>query len=119
MYMADWNEVAVLSAKHAHENHFESRRGFWDFSDMPGVHVIFNNNPYAKDSNYLDKETDKIREAMQALGIVELGHATYPPDGADAGYTYAMVIRASEEGRKKIVAAIDRIAQGSWQELTS
>ena len=93
---AGWKAFASLTAKDASENHFPSRRGVWYFDDLD-VLVLYNNNPYEKFPTLRDEETAEFRRRLAAEGIKELAYATYPVGGESDGYTYAMVIDASQD----------------------
>jgi transcriptional regulator with XRE-family HTH domain len=96
MTAAEWKAFAHGAAKDAHENHFPSRRGVWHFEDLD-VLVLYNNNPYAKFPTIRDEETAEFRRRLAAEGIKELAYSTYPVGGESDGYTYAMVIDASQD----------------------
>jgi hypothetical protein len=100
----NWAKLARACAKDAHENYFPSRRGIWYFADVDKL-CIYNNNPYAGHPQLRDEETAAIREWLAAKGIRELAYATYP----DAGYTYAIIIDASEDMEDEIVEGCEEI----------
>jgi transcriptional regulator with XRE-family HTH domain len=99
---AEWKEFASLTARDSYENHFPSRRGVWYFEDLD-VLVLYNNNPYANFPTLRDEETAEFRRRLVAESIKELAYTTYPVGGQSDGYTYAMVIDASQD-REKWVA---------------
>jgi transcriptional regulator with XRE-family HTH domain len=90
-------EFAFKCAWDACENHFPSRRGVWIFEDE-GILCLFNNNPYAHMPTRRDEELAEFRRRMKVEGIQEVAYATYPPEGEeDAGYTYALLIKAGAD----------------------
>src|SRR5262245_27441964 len=90
--------MAEVFARDAGENCFGSRRGVWELTDVPGVVVLYNNNPYAAGKWLREDETQRIRERLVALGCEVLAYAEYPPPGEeDAGYTYAMIVRGDDD----------------------
>jgi hypothetical protein len=110
---------AEMCAWDAHENHFPHRRGIWD-TELENVIVLYNNNPYAKGQHYRDEETDRIRERLAVEGMEELAYATYPPEGKEqAGYTYAMVIQATEEQRRVLEEIVYDAVRKSFELLTA
>jgi hypothetical protein len=98
--------LALLAAADAHGNHFEKSRGVWAAEDIPSTVVLFNNTPYAADPAARERETARIRARLRAEGIKELAYATYPPEGEGAGHTYAMVLRADEGQRERLVQLV-------------
>ena len=122
IYKAGWPHFAAACARDAHDNHFPSRRGIWQFTGLP-VLVIYNNNPYAKHPTLRDEEVTKFRGELALAGIKELGYGTYPgeddPDG-QPGYTFAMVIEAGGDVAARenwCVTVLGRITRESFPEL--
>ena len=115
--MRNWKTLASALAIDAYENHFSSRRGVWFLEDV-GVLCLFNNNPYAADPGMRDKETAKFRAAMEGAGIEELAYATYPREGEDAGYTYAMILDADRDKTKFVSDMMAKIVKESLVEMT-
>jgi hypothetical protein len=111
---------AEACAWDAHENHFPTRRGIWFITNMENVVVLYNNNPYAKGRHYRDEETDRIRERLAVEGMEEVAYVTYPPEGEEqAGYTYAMVIRATEEQQRVLEQIVYDAVRESFELLAA
>ena len=94
---AFWQLCVLDCARHANEEIFSSRRGTYPFivdddEDGESVLCIYNNNPYAVNATLRDDETNRFREWLRSERITELGYATYPEDGEDAGYSFAMFV---------------------------
>jgi hypothetical protein len=107
-----WTAIAQCCAGDAHENHFESRRGIWHIQDLD-VLCLYNNHPYGENFSGRDKATDLFRVWLKQQGIDELAYATYPKEGADAGYTYAMLIKAGADRQQEIADVLTAIFVGS------
>jgi hypothetical protein len=104
--ISELQRLAFDSAKDAHENYFSSRRGIWLFEDN-GIVCVYNNNPYADDAKRRDRETAAFRARMKAARIREVAYATYPPAGKeDAGYTYALLLKADDSKLSFIAEAL-------------
>jgi len=113
---------ASICAADASENHFESRRGIypmtlWDSVSFGGVLCIYNNNPYSAGSHFREEETARIRAWLHEQKIEELGYATYPPDGEEAGYTYAMLIRADQDKQDAIKRELEKITCETFRRI--
>jgi transcriptional regulator with XRE-family HTH domain len=107
-----WHDLARFWAEEAGENHFPSRRGVW-FLDKLGVLCVYNNHPYAAYPTLRDQETEEFRAWLKQKRIKELGYATYPESGQDAGYTYAMLLDAGEDRQQEVVDALQEIIMKS------
>jgi transcriptional regulator with XRE-family HTH domain len=117
MTKKSWAEFAFKCAFDAHENHFPSRRGVWFIEDLD-VLVLYNNNPYEKYPTRRDEELAEFRRRMKAEGIKELAFATYPPEGKEqAGYTYALVIDASQDRQDWVVQNMGEIIEESFKRM--
>jgi hypothetical protein len=103
-----WKRLALEAAREAHEDNFSSRCGVWGFEDSDTL-VIYNNNPYSDSATRRDTETAAFRAWMKAERMQELAYATYPREGKDAGYSYAMVIRMGGDRQDDVVEALDAI----------
>jgi hypothetical protein len=114
-FEAYWRSRARDLAKLAFEKWFHSRRGVWYEDDE--VLCVYNNNPYANDSKLRDKETAKFRGWLKQNGIKERAYATYPETGEDAGYTYAMLLKVSNDRRQDIVDVLNDIHMESMERL--
>src|SRR5262249_42024328 len=91
---ADWQRLAEASARDAHENSYDTRRGVWHLEDV-GALCFYNNNPYEKYPTLRDEEVAEFRKRLKAASITELAYATYPPPGAEeAGFTFALIVDA-------------------------
>lgn len=113
-----WAQVAFSQAKINHDANFSSRRGIYEIVETPtksgSVLCIYNNNPYTdlKDgqSPKRDLETSRLREFLKQQGIKELAYETYPPrESEESGYTFAMILDATEEDEAPIVREYERI----------
>lgn len=105
---SDWMAFARACAGDAFCSHFSSRRGVWHIADWDAL-VLFNNHPHTS----RDEETAELRRRLAAEGIEELAYATYPEMGPDAGYTYAMILRAGEDRLPWLAEmAVDIFCQG-------
>lgn len=108
-----WHEQARHWAKDAYQAHFPSRRGIF-FVEAQNVLVLYNNNPWARHRELRELETAEFRRSLAAAGIKELAYATYPLEGGkDAGYTYAMILDASEDKIEWVANAMERIVAAS------
>src|SRR5690348_13181214 len=84
-----WSRFARSCARDAHENHFASRRGIWQFEDLP-VLVVYNNNPSVHDPLLGDRELAASRTRLSGEAIAALASATYPVGGLHDGYRFAV-----------------------------
>jgi hypothetical protein len=117
-----WKRFAAACAQDATENHFESRRGVWGFTDLPVV-VIYNNNPYTGSPKLRGEELAKFRAELSRAGIKELGYGTAGGPGDDlGGYTFALVIEAGNDATAReawCVAVWQRIFSESLSKMTN
>ena len=112
-----WRKLAKNAAKVAGENYFSSRRGIWHLADLD-VLCVYNNNPYAADPTLRDKETAQFREWLKQQGIKELAYDVYPEEGEeDAGYTYAMLLDASQDRMQEIQEKLLEIIFASFRRV--
>jgi hypothetical protein len=88
----NWNRLARAAAEDANRNCFSSLRGILEYDDQPDVLALYNNTPYANDSERRPREEALLRQHLAARGIAELGYATFPTRGAEAGHTTAFII---------------------------
>jgi hypothetical protein len=86
-----WQKLAMASARDAHKNNFHSRRGIWYFEDLD-VLCLYNNHPYTAGPVFREKELMELRRRLREAGIRELAYGTWPKQGPDRGYSYAMII---------------------------
>jgi hypothetical protein len=107
---AYWYKLARHEAQVNHDSNFPSRRGIYHFEDLD-VLLVYNNNPWADDPERRERETTAFREVLEKNGIKELAYATYPLTGADAGYSYAMVIDASHDRERFLADAMLEIVR--------
>jgi hypothetical protein len=104
--------VAKDFARDAFENCFESRRGIWSIADVPGAFCLYDNNPFedfgaGMGSANRDRIITELRSFLEENGHQELASATYPEEGDDAGYTFAMIVVGDKEAiRDAWIAAI-------------
>ena len=114
----NWEVVAMGAAKDASENNFSSRRGIYFFEDV-NVLCVYNNHPYGSEpltkQTRRDKETADFRCWLKQQDIKELGYATYPETGEDAGYTYAMLLDAGADRQYEVSKAMEAIVMESWK----
>jgi transcriptional regulator with XRE-family HTH domain len=110
----NYESIALAFARDANENNFSSRRGVLPIEG--GLVCIYNNNPY-NDPQVRERETAQFRRWLRSQGIKELAYATYPPTGEDAGYTYAMILRAEEEAVGPVAKAMNDIVAKSMARL--
>jgi hypothetical protein len=107
-----WELVAKDFAGDACENCFENRRGIWRIVDVPGAFCLYDNNPFedfvtGMGSAKRDRIIYKLRSFLRENGHKELASATYPVEGKDAGYTFAMIVEGDEGAiRDAWIAAI-------------
>jgi len=106
-------KIAKRTAKMAFEEYSSSRRGVWY---VDGIVVVYNNHPYAARFPELrDQETAEFRTRIRETGITELAYAIYPPMGQeDGGYTYAMLLAASEDQMETIRDILQAVIMDSW-----
>jgi len=113
-----WKKMALACAKDAMENNFPSRRGFYEIADTPSesgsVLCLYNNNPWQDFENGTsprrDKETAEFRKFLKSQRINELAYETWPPKGREGpGYTYAMLLDATEEHIYPLKREMERI----------
>lgn len=104
----NWQLFADKAAEDAHRNHFASRRGVWYFEDAD-VLALYNNNPNAA----RDKELAELRRLLAAAGIKVLAFGTYPQDGPDASYTFAMILNASRDREAKVAELMAEAARAA------
>ena len=90
----DWNALARALAMDAHEDNFHVHWGYWDLEDT-GQSCVYNNRG---DSEMRRKHLAEFRRRMEAEGIRELAFASYPEQGEDAGFTFAMILDCGPEG---------------------
>ena len=87
----DFQKMALQCAKQACDDNFESRRGV-DLLEKERLVCVYNNNPYAQFPDHRDKELARFRELLTEHKLQEVGFATYPLSGEEAGYTFAILI---------------------------
>jgi transcriptional regulator with XRE-family HTH domain len=117
-----WYRVAIRCAKDSYENNFASRRGAYCISNMAtqsGHAVcIYDNNPYRDFVNgrsaWRDEVVESLRIKLEERGIRQLSYAVWPAKrGPGYGYTYAMMVDASEEQLDEVISiAVENLKQG-------
>lgn len=108
-----WRAVARAAAEQAHLKHFSSRRGLLYLIDRR-VLVVFNNHPYASFRHLRDLELAAFRRRLAKVGIRELAFGTYPAEGPDAGYSYALVLDAHEDREELVARLYDESIEEAW-----
>lgn len=116
-----WTTVAVEYAKDASKNLFHSRRGEFCITNVPTVSgqavCIYDNNPYTDFINgrsaWRDEETESLVAKLEERGFRQLSYAVWPAKrGPGYGYTYAMIVDASEEQMDEIKSiAVENLSQ--------
>ena len=82
------------------------------------VLVLYNNNPYARGPEFRERETADFRRRLAAEGITELAYATFPLEGDEAaGYTYAMLLDASEDKVGWVIDEMQPIVAATMETL--
>jgi transcriptional regulator with XRE-family HTH domain len=113
-----WKMLASAQAEEMHEENFQSRCGIYEITDAPtksgSVVCLYNNRPYALDAETREcakrnEETKRLRSFLKQQGIVELAYETYPLEGENAGYTYAMILDATGNDFGRISGELARI----------
>jgi hypothetical protein len=90
----DWNALALALARNANENNFHAHWGYCDLEDV-GKSCVYNNRG---DTDTRREHLAEFRRRMEAKGIRELGFASYPEQGEDAGFTFAMILDCGPAG---------------------
>lgn len=112
--------IAREEARLAHEENFESRRGFVNYPPSMQILVCYDNNPFAGDLGLRPRMLEHAKQTLQGIGVECLAEAQYPEEGEDAGYTVALVFypvtQANEDEVKGILdsAVRDAVVQLSW-----
>jgi hypothetical protein len=110
-----WEQLARRYAKEMHEENFKSHRGWFplDCGEGDTKLVLYNNNPYACGPGLRERETAALRAWLSEQGIAELGYATHPNTGEDAGYSYAMILDVPASLHPQVVAKLEEFTRKS------
>lgn len=91
-----FSRMAAEAARTAHEEDFETRRGFRVLDDVLGgdsLLVVYNNNPYKGMPTLRDRELEQYRRWLASEEAAVLAYAEHPDRGKDEGYTYALLLQ--------------------------
>ncbi|MBS2031593.1 MAG: helix-turn-helix transcriptional regulator [Deltaproteobacteria bacterium] len=106
-----------LVAQDAFENLFDSRRGIYTLDPDEQLVAIYNNNPYEGDPTLRDREFAALRDWLKRKGIKELAFQSWPVDGPSAGYSQALLIRASESQKQLVHDKYESIVAASYERV--
>lgn len=81
------------------------RRGIYTVENEPDLQALYGNVPYTEDKRAREEELRRIRERFEREGIMEVAHRTYPRNGSDSGYTFALLLQ-TPAGNAGLVKAI-------------
>lgn len=108
----EWTFTAQECAYDSFEECFATPRMISCISD--GVVAVCNNRPYAGFPDLRDQELAWIRERLSKAGIRELAFANFPEPGHRvAGYTYALLLKASRDQWEFIEQVVEQAARRS------
>jgi hypothetical protein len=96
----NWTHIANTHAGNCFMRNFSARRGVY-YDPEHKCLILFSNNPYSEPQGRVD-ELEEVRTRIAVRGWKELGFGSYPPDGEDAHYSYAMVVDAQESDQKAL-----------------
>lgn len=109
-----WDRRARSFAREMYLHNSGSRRGWFPLRcGSRLLMVAYNNHPYAAGPHIREKETAALRVWLKEQGIEELGYATHPARGPEAGYTYAMILDAPEERHEEVEAKIRELVEAT------
>lgn len=105
---SEYSKMVEEYAQHAHDNCFQSHRGFW-WIDSYHCLIYYNNHPYGSNPNLRGDETSRIKRQLKKSGFTVLasaysGEIIEDERLTDEGerFTLAMAIACSSDQIKQV-----------------